>query len=175
MTADAKRYRRNRTSAAKGAADVLLGVAAEEAETRVKPLGPLSKKERRFWDITVQGLPADHFFAHELPVLMQYVRVVARLDTLTEELEDSENTVVDDHTHGERLNPVFNVMKHLAGTQAQLSRQLRLTIGATKADGQKTRGTKAVPEAPEPETTPVKQGRGDLLFRPNGNGSQAKH
>lgn len=125
-----------------GRADKLIGEAAnKEKAKRIAPPSDMTKKEKQIWKGYVNSLPADYFFAHEIVVFTQYVRILSKMDDLTEVLATAEMTTIDDHGN-ERLNPALNAMKHLSAVQAVLARQLRLVTGTVDAVEQKRRGLK---------------------------------
>lgn len=132
--------KRTRTVANKGEADRLIGEAAlEEQKKKIAPPPDMTEREKEIWNGYIDSLPSDYFLAHEVVVFTQYIRILAKLDELTEELHSETITVIDSHTNSERLNPKLNAMKHLSAVQSVLARQLRLVTGTIEKIEQRRR------------------------------------
>lgn len=86
----------------------------------------MSAMQRAIWISLVNSCSAEHFIAGDIPLMMQYVRVIIQVHRAMDMMEESEFVIVADNGKIAQ-HPIIAIHKSLAGTLSNLAMRLRLS------------------------------------------------
>jgi hypothetical protein len=104
-----------------------LAIVDESPTSALSVPSGLSQAERTVWLRTVNGRPGDYFGSEHVAMLVEYCRLVCRMDVIDQQVREFRPEWLADEEGLKRYDRLLSLAARLSGAAFNLARAMRLT------------------------------------------------